>query len=311
MHRHDALWKGLLQAFFPQFIQFVVPELADRLLVEKGRFIDQESFVDPPEGEKALLDLVAEVPAIDGPDELILIHIEVERRFRQAMDLRMWRYFAHLSLKYGRPIVPIVLFLKGGEGGITRRPVEFKAGDVLVNRFIYWSIGLSKAKAHELLKNGPLGIALATCARGDRLQPHEQKLLCMEALLGVDVNDAEAQLLITAIETYLKLNEEQNLKYHQSVERSPRKSEVMAMELTWAGKLHEKGVAEGVEVGRREGVEAGRKMLSLILQQRFGELPKSLSLGIGSIEDPSRFEPMTRGILRATSLDEVEKLFKS
>ena len=90
------------------------------------------------------------------------------------------------------------------------------------------------------------------------------------------------------------------------------------MELTWAGKLHEQGVAvgrregvaEGVEAGRREGVEAGRKMLSLILQQRFGELPKSLSRGIGSIEDPSRFEPMTRGILSATSLEEVEKLFR-
>ena len=194
-----------------------MPEIAERLLAQEGRFIDQESFVDPPEGEKALLDLVAEVPAIQGPDEIILIHIEVERRFRKAMDLRMWRYFVHLCLKYGRPIVPIPLFLRGGEGGITRRPVEFKAGDVLINRFVYWSIGLSKAKAHELLENGPLGIALATCARGDRLQPYEQKLLCMEALLGVDVNDAEAQLLVTAIETYLKLNEEQKVKYHQRV----------------------------------------------------------------------------------------------
>ena len=87
------------------------------------------------------------------------------------------------------------------------------------------------------------------------------------------------------------------------------------MELTWAGRLHEQGVAvgrrEGVEVGRREGVEAGRKMIGLIVHQRFGEVPDTLRRRIRSLDDPARLEPMTRGILSAKSLDEVAKLFDS
>jgi len=163
--------------------------------------------------------------------------------------------------------------------------------------------------ARHLLELGPLGVALASCARGDRLPKNEQKYLCMEALVGSDVDDAQAQLLITAIETYLELNEEQEMKYAERVAQSTHKTEMQSMELTWAGRLHESGVELGRREGRREGVQAGRRMLRLILSQRFGDAAQPLVDRVERVDDLARIEAISREVLGGASLAEIERRF--
>ena len=155
-----------------------------------------------------------------------MVHIEVERDLGATMDRRMEHYFFHLRLKYEEGIIPIVLFLRGGQAGSTQRHVFHRVAGQQINHFTYWSLGLSQWQARPLLKQGPLAIALAACARGDRLPKDEQKFLCMQALLESDVDEAQEQLLVTAIETYLNLNEPQKMKYAERVSQSPRKTEL-------------------------------------------------------------------------------------
>lgn len=315
MWSHDALWKGLLQAYFADFLELAVPEVAKELQPAKHRILEQESFADLPKGRKALVDLLAEVSSAHERG-LVLVHAEVEHRFGQAMDDRMERYFFHLRLKYRQPIVPIVLFLKGGQAKLAQRHVEHHAAGCLVNRFSYWAVGLSAWRAEELLDRGALGLALATCARADRLPKDEQRYLCMQALLDTKANPAQQQLLITAIETYLELNQEQAMKYAERVARSQRQVEMQKMELTWAGKLHSKGRKEGLELGRRQGVELGRRegletsrrMLGMILSQRFGEQGSSLIERLGSIDEPATLEKVSRRALADAPLREIERL---
>ena len=213
MYSHDALWKGLLQVYFQDFLELVVPDIAGTLKLEEREFLEKESFIDLPKGRKALVDLLARVPSIEDRAKLVLVHVEVERAFAEAMDRRMPRYYFHLRLKHDDPIVPIVLFLRGGEAGITRRHVEHRVGGHVVYRFSYWAIGLSAWQAEPLLERGALGVALASCTRGDRLPEDQLKLICMEALLDTRIktklDGAQEQLLLTAIETYLPLNEDQ------------------------------------------------------------------------------------------------------
>ena len=149
-------------------------------------------------------------------------------------------------------------------------------------------------------------------------------MLCMEALLdtksGTGLDGAQEQLLLTAIETYLPLDEEQEMKYAERVSNSLRKTEIQSMELTWAGKLHKGGVElgrregvevgrrEGVEVGRREGVEASRRMLRLILSQRFGQLSQKQIAGLERIDDPIRLESIGQRALAGASAKEIARL---
>ncbi|MEO1366020.1 MAG: hypothetical protein AAFX50_02500, partial [Acidobacteriota bacterium] len=256
MQRHDGLWKELLRAFFPEFLELTVPEVAAALEVETPRFLEQESFTDLHDGSHVRMDLVVEVqrrgrPSGAGrPDRLVIVHIEVERDFGAAMDRRIFRYFAHLKLKLDLPIVPIVLFLRGGPAGVERRHYREAVGDFEVLDFSYGALGLSRAAAEEFRGTSPLGAALAACTRGDGLPRHERKFRCTEAILDADVNAAQQMLLINAIETYLELDTHEALKYKDRIQRSPRKKEVLKMEMTWADRLRETGRREGVAIGR-------------------------------------------------------------
>ncbi|MEM8993880.1 MAG: hypothetical protein AAGF23_03700 [Acidobacteriota bacterium] len=310
MYRHDTLWKGLLQAFFPDFLGVVVPDLAAELRSEDSVFLEQEAVADLPEGRKALLDLVAEVPARRGSRRVILVHVEVERLYREAMDNRMWRYFAHLSLKHPHPVLPIVLFLRGGPGGVSRRHVKHELGRWVVNDFAYWSLGLSRARVHELLRHGPLGVALASCVRRD-LPKVEQKLLCIESLLDAAVDPARHHLLMTAIQTYLKLNEDEKMKYAESVEESNKSREIQSSELTWAGHLEQEHRLKYTEIGRRQGIENGRRdatrrLLFKVIANRFGAAPPAFAERLERLEDADVLEALVDRALVASSLSDLD-----
>ena len=110
------------------------------------------------------------------------------------------------------------------------------------------------------------------------------------------------------------------MKYAERVKASPYKKEMQQVELTWAGKLHERGRREGLELGRQQGVELGRqqgvdlgrleesrRMLQLILAQRFGSSAKQLESRLGRLDDLSRLEEISRRALTAASLEEIER----
>ncbi|MEM1177022.1 MAG: hypothetical protein AAGM22_01660 [Acidobacteriota bacterium] len=305
MYRHDTLWKGLIQAFFPDFLKAVVPDIAADLRTEAPTFLEQEAFADLPEGKKALVDLLAEVPSRSGRRKVVLVHIEVERTFQATMDLRMWRYFAYLSLKYSVSILPIVLFLRGGPGGVHRRRVEHKVGDHTVNQFTYWSLGLSQARVHDLLEHGPLGVALAACVRRD-LPKDEQKLLCMSTLAASTVDPARQHLLLAAIQTYLKLNESERMKYADRMEEDTHSEKIGMMELTWAGELEQEYRLKYTEVGRQTGRrDANRRFLLKILASRFGEKAQPVADRIRRLDDADVLEELVDMALEATDVAEV------
>ncbi|MEO1084220.1 MAG: hypothetical protein AAFY88_08255, partial [Acidobacteriota bacterium] len=205
MQKHDALWKELLRAFFPEFLELVLPQVAATLDCTARRFLEQESFTDHKDDRHVRMDVVAEVPTLGRIPQLIIIHIEVEREFGSTMDRRSFRYFAHLKLKLDRPMVPIVLFLRGGPAGIEHRQFREVVGGFLVHEFNYCAVGLSRARLEDFVSSSPLGPALASCTRGDDLPPHERKSRCIEAVLETEVNPAQQMLLLNAIETYLEL----------------------------------------------------------------------------------------------------------
>ncbi len=104
-----------------------------------------------PQGQRAAADLVAEARTRDGRPRIVLVHVETEGTFRRSMDRRTWRYAMHLTLKYDRPVVSIVVFLKGGRPGVRRRVVSEKVGAFEVNRFSYLAFGLSGSLAEDYL----------------------------------------------------------------------------------------------------------------------------------------------------------------
>ncbi|MEM9596510.1 MAG: hypothetical protein AAGD06_19740, partial [Acidobacteriota bacterium] len=168
MPRHDPIWKSLIQTFLGDFVHLVAPEVAAGLDFEKARFLDKESFTDPPDRERSELDLVAEVPERSGEAKLLLIHVEVEGRYQRAMARRMWRYYLHLKLRYPDvPVLPVVLYLRGGPRGVELVEVRervWNGPETSVFRFV--AFGVSRCEAAEYLSRPePMSWALASLMR--------------------------------------------------------------------------------------------------------------------------------------------------
>ena len=81
MADHDQRLKVAVPEFLAEFIDLVLPTgWAGRFACPSAEWLTQEIFVDPPKGERRLLDLVARVSvtrSVEGSGQ-VLLHAEIE-----------------------------------------------------------------------------------------------------------------------------------------------------------------------------------------------------------------------------------------
>jgi hypothetical protein len=219
----------------------------------------------------------------------------------------------HLKLKFGLPVVPIVLFLRGGPPGLDRREFVDRVLGVEVNRFTYWAFGLSSVYAEDHLDRSPLAPALAACMRS-KWPAYELKYRCLAAVAGSPVDDARRFLLVNAVETYLDLAGEDAVHYAEFVARQPLGQEIKKMELTWADRIEKKGVRRGMKAGLERGIEKGiargkadgtRNTLEVLLVERFGMSTTEARRRLAAFDDIERLTEMVRLLARGASLAEL------
>jgi hypothetical protein len=300
---HDQLFKTLLRRFFADFVRIVLPEaMSRRLRLDAPRFLDRELYTDLVDGEERRLDLVAQLETTGGEAELLVIHVEVEARARKAMGRRMWRYAMQLRLRHGKPVVPMVLYLRGGPADVTAVTVEERFEDQHLASFTYFAFGLSRSDAPEYLERPePLSWALASLMRRRTLSPARHKLACLRRIARAAIDDAGRFLLVNCVETYVQLDGEAREEYERLLADEPNR-EVTIMEMTWADTLEAKGVEKGLEKGRLEGM---RTLLLGMLERRFGPLPEGARKHLGAIDSPEELSELGDRVLDARTLDDL------
>lgn len=128
MSDHDQRFKTLLQEFFGDFFQLFFPHWAERFDFSRVEWLDKEVFIDPPQGQRRYLDIVAKVPtrlsvALQRPDQpetwIALIHIEIEQADKvTGLRPRMFDYYVQLRRQHQLPVLPIALYLQVGLEGL-------------------------------------------------------------------------------------------------------------------------------------------------------------------------------------------------
>src|SRR5215471_1343460 len=104
---HDQRFKLLIQEFFAEFLRLFFPAWADRFDFGQVEWLQQEAFLDPPQGQRRAIDLVAKLharrPVTPGQAPageqvwLALVHIEVEHRDTVApLRASMFDYYKQL-----------------------------------------------------------------------------------------------------------------------------------------------------------------------------------------------------------------------
>src|SRR5262245_44731325 len=152
MDDHDQRFKTLLREFLPEFFALFFPDWVARFDFTNAEWLEQEAFLDPPGGEKRILDVVAKVPThIPIPDpagrvadhSLLVVNVEIESPER-ATDIRprmLW-YYEFLRRRHSLPVFPVCLFLRVALDGIGWDTYEERLWDHPLLRFEYTYIGL-------------------------------------------------------------------------------------------------------------------------------------------------------------------------
>src|ERR1035437_6159893 len=115
MKRNDILWKAALEDLFDDFLHFFYPE-ADKLFdMDKGfEYLDKElEQLFPPEADiyaPRYVDKLVKVFTLNGQEEWILIHIEVQGYTDQDFAKRMFQYYYRILDKYDKPITAFAIF---------------------------------------------------------------------------------------------------------------------------------------------------------------------------------------------------------
>ena len=308
MSDHDQLFKTLIRHFFEDFLHIAVPDVARALRFDALTFLEGEHFTDLPRGARRELDLVAEVQTVDAEPEIVLVHTEVEARARgRTMDRRMGRYAMQLMLRHERPVIPIVVYLRGGPPDLRETVVEQRFAGRRLATFHYTTFGLSRSDAVRYLdRPEALAPALAALMRPGGLTPARHKLECLRRIARAETDEAGRFLLANCVETYVQWSEADQEEYDALLAEEENR-EVTTMQMTWADRMVEKGRSEGLEEGREERrrVEGMRTVVLGQIESRFGSVPPAEKRRIEAMDSPDELTRLADRLLVARSLDDL------
>ena len=219
-----------------------------------------------------------------------MIHVENQANPQADFGRRMFRYFARLSEKFGLPVYPIAIFSydspKLPQPNIYR--VEFP--DKVVLEFNYGVIQLNRLNWRDFLQNeNPVASALMAKMNIAPKDRPRVKSECLRLLATLRLDPARMQLISGFIDTYLRLNAEEEEVFKAEIAKFEAVQQEVVMEIVTSWKL------EGREEGRQEGKQEGRReeALALIMRQlirRIGAVDPQLQerimgLSLSQLED--------------------------
>jgi hypothetical protein len=260
---HDQRFKALIREFFADFLRLFFDDWARRFDLTSVEWLDTELLPDPPDGARHKLDLVAKLRALEpiDPDAadpttwLALVHIEVESPDRTTqLKPRLPAYYLHLTERYDLPVLPVVLYLKVGMGGVGTDAVVRRFWQLEVLRMQYLYVGLPGLDGEAFIRGDNwLGVALAALMR---LPPERAGELGLEALRrigGSTLTEQQQYLLSECVETYLPVEDAEMERIAGIVEGEiPGRSSTMQRNRT----RYDRAWEGGQRVARLEMLEA-------------------------------------------------------
>ena len=122
---NDSPWKEILEAYFPQAIQFFFPQTAALINWERPHeFLDKEfqQIVREAELGRRYADKLVKVWQIQGEEIWLLIHIEIQAKSEGNFAQRMFSYNLRIFDKFTKPAISLAILC---DADSTWRPNQY------------------------------------------------------------------------------------------------------------------------------------------------------------------------------------------
>jgi Putative transposase, YhgA-like len=228
-----------------EFIELFLPEVAEYLDADGIEFLGQEYFADTTTGERRKIDILAKVK-FRGQDTGFLMHIENQSYDQDTLDRRMLFYFTRLYQKFLLPIYPIVVFSFDYPLKVQSNQHIVAFPDRKVLEFNFATIQLNQLHWRDFLKqHNPVAAALMSKMRIARKDRPKVKAECLRLLATLQLDPARTELISGFVDTYLKLNPQEEPIFQEEIDRMglAEQEQVMEIVTTWM----ERGMERGAE----------------------------------------------------------------
>ena len=291
---HDSLYKKLLTVFFLEFVESFLPRPARYIDPSSIEFLDKETFAGIRPRKRKEMDLVVKVRFKDAQQAFFLIHVEHQSTSPAEFPHRMFRYFIRLTEKYNLPVYPVVIFSHDKPDTPVPETYEVAFPDKTVLQFNYTVIQLNRLPWRKFVAQpNPVATALMTRMQIREADRPKVKAECLRLLVTLKLTPEKAEPIYVFIESYLKLNAEENRIYERELSKfaEPEKDEVMEI------------ISSIRQEGRQEGNE---EMLTLVLEQRFSTLPASITEKLDKLST-EELKGLAREIFNFQRLSELDE----
>lgn len=109
---YDGAWKEALEHYLHPFLELCFPVVAAGINWQvRPEFLDKElqEVVRDAELGKQRADKLVKVQRLDGTEEWLLIHVEVQGQRDPGLPRRMFQYHHRIADRYGRPVVSLAV----------------------------------------------------------------------------------------------------------------------------------------------------------------------------------------------------------
>lgn len=210
----------------------------------------------------------------------------------------MFRYFCSLFLKYDRPIYPIVVFSYDSPKRQDKNNFVVDFPNFQVLNFNYKVVQLNRLDWREFLKQpNPVAAALMSKMNVKQSDRPMVKAECLRLLISLKLNPAKQQLVSGFIDTYLRLNrnEEQAFQSQLDTMNVQQKEQIMQLTTSWK------------EEGRIEGQV---NTILRLLNRKLGSLPSEITFLVKSL-DENQLDVLTEDLLDFQSLEDLNRWLES
>jgi predicted transposase/invertase (TIGR01784 family) len=310
---HDRLFKELIAAFFMEFIELFLPEVRDYIDAGSFELLDKEVFTDVTFGERHEVDLVAKV-RFKEQDTFFLVHVENQAQPQSNFARRMFAYFARLHEKHDLPVYPIALLTYDAPVSVQSDSYDVTFPDRAVLRFQFRAIQLNRFKWQDFVRQkNPAASALMAKMK---IAPEDRarvKLECVRLLSTLKLDKARMQLIIGFVDTYLRLDQEEQARYGVELQKlgPVEREKVMEVTMSWREAALQEGLEQGVRQGFRQGKQEG--MLSVIahqIERRFGQLDPATRERIEQL-NPDQLEGLGDALLDFAKAEDLANWLES
>ena len=330
---HDSPWKTALDQFPRSLLELTFPEAAASIdWSVEPESLEQELREITPESEVGAkrVDKLLKVRLLDGTDQWLYVHIEVQMHYDPDLPRRLFIYHYRIFDKYG--VSPLTLAILG-DTSRKWRPTSYhyqSLGCGITFRFCICKTIDFRGKLDDPRYRHQQGLFIIAAHLGTQQhRRNPQNLFDCRFELFVKLNNegyspSEIRQLIRLIDWLMPLPDDLKIQFRKQLQqRLPDKTmphitlfeELALKEGIQKGRQkgrqegRQEGLERGIQKGLLEGLEKGivqtaREAILDVLDSRFGEVPDSVRERINVLCSEPTLKDLLRRAARASSLDE-------